>query len=180
MKIIAFYTVDTPYDKEAEEFRKSFAGEDYHIYQVSNKGKWELNCAQKSECIYKGLNDFEEDILYLDIDARKCRDIPEIKSDFPGFCIWQRPWKGEGDLELLSGTIFFPNNNLSKKIVEDWMEVQKADPSVWDQKTLQSIHNKYEHFEMDLEWVYIERFMKQVKNPIILHTQASRRLRNRV
>ena len=180
MKIVAFYTVNTPYEKEAEEFKESFKGEDYHIYEVVNKGSWELNCAQKSECLYTALNDFKEDILYLDIDARKCREIPQIKSDIPGFCIWRRPWKGSDDIELLSGTIFFPNNNLSRQVVSDWMAVQKSSPSTWDQKTLQSIHTKYAHFQMDLEWVYIEKFMKQVKNPIILHTQASRRLKKEI
>ena len=177
MRIISFYTIDTPYEQEAEALVKTLKEFDleYHIYSVKSKGNWALNCAQKSTVLKQALEDFDDDILYVDADARVLRR-PELQDDLPGFCIWNNMRK---QVELMSGTIYFPNNSISRNIIDDWIEAQTHKPQEWDQKVLQSVIDPYEYIVLSLEWCYIEKFM-QIQDPIILHTQASRRLRHRV
>jgi hypothetical protein len=181
MKIVAYYTSNTPYEQEALAFEDSFRGQNYHIFKVDNLGQWELNCAQKPTIIKKALELFKEDILYLDIDARLVSSLPPIPSPNKiGICMWNPIWKSNTP-ELLSGTIYFPNNSDSLTLVNDWIEHQKLTPTVWDQKVLQSIIHKYDYELLDLKWVFIEKFMSAfVSEPIILHTQCSRRLKNLV
>lgn len=181
MKIVAYYTVDTPYEQEALEFKDSFKEENFHIFEVENLGQWELNCAQKPTVIKKAINLFKEDILYLDIDARLLTALPSIpRPDKIGICMWNPIWK-LNTTELLSGTIYFPYKEESIQLLDDWIEHQKNNPTTWDQKVLQSIIHKYNYELLDLKWVFIEKFMKSfVQDPIILHTQCSRRLKETV
>lgn len=177
MKIVSYYTKDTPYEEEAEEFKKSFDGQDYHIFEVCSLGSWELNCGQKPAIIKTALETFNQDILFLDIDARLVGPLEEIpEPNKLGICMWNPPWKPYYT-ELLSGTIYVPNNKVSFALLDDWKETQSNTPYLWDQKTLQSIINKYTYSILDLRWVYIKDFM-DIINPIILHTQCSRRLKN--
>ena len=187
IKIVAFYTTNTPYEQEAEEFKENLNkySLDFKVYPVDNLHKWELNCAQKSRIVRQSLEDFSENILYLDIDARFLRTptFEEIEKETPGFCYWSRTWKPADDRELLSGTIYLPNNCLSREVVDAWIAEQERNPTEWDQKTLQRVvdSQEYEYYNLELKWVYVEPFMKPLcSDPIIWHTQASRRLKNKV
>lgn len=179
MKIIAYYTKDTPYEEEALEFSKSFANENFHVFAVDNLGSWELNCGQKPKVIKQALTKYTENILYLDIDARLVGDLEPIPEPTKiGICMWNPMWLSSFT-ELLSGTIYFPNNTYSIKLLDEWIKTQSDNPYVWDQKNLQSIISKYLYQKLDLRWVYIDKFMRnKVKDPIILHTQCSRRLKS--
>jgi hypothetical protein len=181
-KIIGYYTKNTPYKGEADNLIKTLNkfNLDYHIYEVENKKNWYLNCGQKSSVIKQALKDFKADILYVDVDARFLREPPlqDLWSDIPRFATWINRRR---QFELLSGTIYFPNNEISKEIVQKWIEQQKKAPMVWDQKTLQTVvENNYAYLNLALEWCWIKEFMKNIKNPIIWHTQASRRLKRKV
>ena len=175
--IIGYYTANTPYEVEAKQFTDSL--QHYHLayklYRVESKASWELNCGQKPHIILQALDELQSDLLYLDVDARIMRDPPfdEIQKHKLGFCVWTRPlWRKE----LLSGTIYVPNNELSRELLRHWIEEQAKQPKRWDQRVLQQIYELYPHYLMPLNWVAIEgnRWLKAL-NPIILHTQASRR-----
>lgn len=182
MHIVAFYTDRTQYVHQVEEWRYSFKDYDTMVYKIENQGSWEKNCAQKSRVIKYALEDLNDDILYLDIDARLQRPLESIQIPrLPGFCIWQPPWKANGEKELLSGTIYFPNNEISKNLINDWIEEQEKDETIWDQKTLQKVVDRedYPYFKFNLNWVAIQKFMK-LADPIIVHGQISRKLKNTV
>lgn len=182
MKFIGFYTKDTPYKKEADELTATLNKYDldFHIYEVESKKSWVKNCAQKSTVIKQALTDFSDDIFYLDVDARILRKPPleVLVSSVPMLANWVTPFGG-GRFEILSGSIFFPNNELSMKLIEDWEHLQQNKLTVWDQKVLQLVveKHKYKYESLPLEWCWIKEFMKDIKDPIIWHTQASRRLR---
>ena len=183
MIIVGFYTENTQYEKEAKEWLESFKGYDTCLYKVANLGSWELNCAQKSRILRYAIDDLEEDILYLDVDARIERSFTEEETplgDLPGFVVWNQTW-GSHKEELLSGTIFFPNNNLSREILDDWIHEQENNPREWDQRTLQKVvfSAKYPYYKMNLNWCAIQKFMK-LQDPIIVHGQASRRLKGTI
>ena len=180
MKIIGFYTPNTPYEEEAymaklllDNFQLP-----YHFYEVDNKKDWALNCAQKSKVIRQALEDFEEDILYLDVDSRVIRKPPfeEINRGLPAYCIWYNPLNGA---QLASGTIYFPNNNISRQVVDAWIEEQERNPTEWDQQTLQNVYEKYPHTLLSHDWINIQGYgdvkFIETETPIVVHTQASRR-----
>jgi len=186
MKIIGFYTVDTPYEQEAEEMKKTLDkfNLSYQLYEVDNQKSWELNCAQKSRILRMALDDFDENILYLDVDARVMRQPPfeDIEKDIPGYCVWYNPYQRQE--QLCSGTIYFPNNYISRRVIEDWIYEQQKDPKQWDQVVLQRIYQEYDHFLLHDDWINIERNTQnrfiETDNPIIVHTQASRRNKKKV
>ena len=85
------------------------------------------------------------------------------------------------DRQLASGTIYFPQSVLSYKILLEWIALQKKNPTVWDQVTLQHVveSDKYEYQILPPEWLGVDRHA-ELENPIIFHTQASRRLKSTV
>lgn len=187
VRIIGFYTNDALYSVEAEKFKDSLEkfGLLYHLYEVPSKNSWYLNCAQKSKVLLNALEQFEEDILYLDVDARVIRKptFNTIRRDIPNYCVWFDYHNKR--TQLASGTIYFPNNQLSKEVLRAWIDAQEAAPSDWDQVTLQSVYKRFPYAELHHDWINIESAVREsdaklltyieTDNPIILHTQASRR-----
>ena len=187
MKVIGFYTINTPYEQEAEEFKKSLDEHSipYHLYPVDNKGKWEVNCSLKSKVLRQALAEHDDNILYLDVDARIVRKPPfeEIEKDIPGYIVWHPKFRPEG--QLASGTIYIPNNDLGRKVLDAWIEEQDKDLTVWDQDTLFKVYKRFDHFLLHHDWCNIVRFREdrpliETESPIILHTQASRRNKGKV
>jgi hypothetical protein len=188
MKIICFYTKNTPYEQEYNVFKESLEkyNLDHHAYAIENSGQWEINCSMKSKIIRQAIDEFDDNLLYLDVDARIVRQPPfkEIEKDIPGFCVWHPRYRKNG--QLASGTIYFPNNTLSRKVLDAWIEEQQKDLSAWDQDTLFSVFKKFDHFLLHHDWINIvgvdgsESFLLKTDNPIILHTQASRKNKDRL
>lgn len=185
MKFIGFYTKDTPYKQEAEQLAKQLNkyNLDYSIFEIESDKTWVRNCAKKPSIIKYALDRFNEDIFYIDVDARFLREpqLDELNSSIPMIANWITPFRGR-QFEILSGSIFFPNNDLSKRIVTEWENLQKPKMNVWDQKVLQLVieQNNYEYESLPLKWCWIKEYMKDVEDPIIWHTQASRRLRKTI
>ena len=188
MKVIGYYTLDTPYEQEFQEIKKfleSFSI-DYHYYGVDNKGKWELNCGLKSRILRQALEDFNDNILYLDVDARILRDPPfaSIEDDLPGICVWNPRYRPKG--ETLSGTIYLPNNQISRDLLDKWIDEQNKNPNEWDQRVLEKIYKNYPHKLLHHDWINIigtggdKTYLLKTDNPIILHTQASRKYKTKV
>jgi len=176
MQVIAFYTKNTPYALEANTWKESFKSCNYKIYEVENKGSWELNCALKSKVLLSALREFNDSVLYVDIDARLIRPLEEMKyPDLPGFCFLNKVKIPPFNRQLASGTIYLP------QLVLDWIDFQEKNPTMWDQISLQHIveSNKYEYQILPNEWLGISK-IQEVENCIIYHTQASRRLKKKI
>lgn len=178
MRIIAFYTVNTPYEEEARIWQESFKDENYHVFSVESRGSWEENCAIKPEIIRQAFELFpKEDILYVDIDGRRKNPIPPSVPNphVPGICFWNQRWNFNVR-ELLSSTLYIPNNPLGKKMVDLWINYQLQNPKIWDQKVLQHVVEKHEipHDVLGYEWISMD---KHINPPFayIHHEQASRR-----
>jgi len=182
MQVIAFYTKNTPYENEVEIWKESFKECPSKIYPIENKGSWELNCAMKPKVILSALREFDDSILYVDIDARLQRPLESIEpSELPGFCFINSTKVPPFNRQLASGTIYFPQKPNSYKILLDWIDFQEQNPTMWDQVTLQHIveSNKYKYQILAPEWIAISK-IAEIKNPIIYHTQASRRLKKEI
>lgn len=182
MRVIAFFTKDTGYEEEANIWKESFKSCDTKIYVVESRGSWEENCGIKPEILLTALQEFEEPILYVDIDARLKRPLECIEHpDLPGFCFLDKVKIAPYNRQLCSGTMYFPQTTSSFKIIIDWINLQKKNTKVWDQLVLQHIieSNKYKYQTLPTEWLGISRH-NELENPIIYHTQASRRLKKEI
>ena len=152
MRVVGFYTKNTPYEVEYAELTKELDKHNvlYTFKEISAKGSWELNCGMKSKVLLEMLDTFDEDLLYLDVDARPVRELPDLESDVPGIC-WWRPHYHKQHGEVLSGTIFLPNNESSRELLSHWIEEQEKTPTEMDQRVLQRIYKSHPHFLMDLD-----------------------------
>jgi hypothetical protein len=178
MVVVAFYTKNTPYENEVQDFIESMNEFKvrHTIYPIKSQDCWELNCAMKPRVLFDALHTIDDNILYLDIDSRMEREPPfeEIERDIPGLCFYQKKRTSKRGPSLLSGTIYLPNNQSSINLVRDWIHVQQAHPYTWDQQTLQAVSAHHEHFEMPLKWVKIFDQKMCDEEPVIVHYQASR------
>lgn len=187
-RIVNFYTSN--YSKIVKPLKKSLNkfGYSVHMEELLPIGKWEENISIKPEYILKCLNQFNEDLLWIDADGVIERPIPidEINRNYPNFYIMS--WRAEESHwklvhELVSATMYFPNNNESRDLLEEWVARQKQDRMIWDQRVLSEVLNsgKYEYEILPPEWCYIEKYHKNiVTNPIISQHQASRVMKEKI
>ena len=178
MKIVAYYTYDTPYEKEVPKFEESLRkfDLDFQVYRTAPRKSWVANCALKPFILKKAIEETKDDILYVDIDARCVRKPPFEELKFcrkPAFPIFGH--------ELLSGTMYFPNNELSRRVLEDWYGSQKSNPGQWDQKVLHRVVKALypdDYIKLGLHWVKIfdnKRMDLKGEDPVFVHYQASRK-----
>ena len=192
MKIVAFYTKNTGYAEEIKKLKSSAKKNGYEIYVegIRNLGSWDLNTKHKPNLILNAMKKYpkEDYFLFLDADAIVNKKIPmdEIKGDI-AVChkkVESRKQKGW----LLSGTIFIKNNEKMKKIMYEWIEINKKNPKTYDQDTLYTILKRnFQEIEIQrisLKYCKINGSKcsshKKITNPIIEHNQASRRLKRKI
>ena len=85
--------------------------------------------------------------------------------------------------ELLSGTVFFKNTVKTVELLDRWIEINKENPEIFDQKNLDTAIKSISDIsiiELPPEYCFIFDLSKDYYprvNPIIEHYQASRKFR---
>lgn len=179
--LVAYYTVNTPYEKEINNLKESCEKFNIPLYTrgYKSRGSWVENCAIKSEFIQDCLEKFDNTIIYLDSDAVIVKE-PILFSNFvDDIAVYYTPFK-----ELVSATLFFSNNSKTKLLVDLWVRAQHNNPSEWDQKVLQSTIEYYKDsiglriVQLPTEYCKIFDKFKSCKDPVITQNQASRRFKD--
>lgn len=190
--VIAFFTVGTPYEGEAEVLKLSLEsmGYSYLVCGVPNQGSWQKNTQLKAEFIGLMLEEMPgQDLLYLDVDAVMVQApilLDEMTADVAAvhFC---------GGRELLSGTIFFGGTPLCIEMVERWKQLNLKHPNTlpngreaWDQRTLamaikQTPGLTFEELPQGYTWIteLTQRRMPDLA-PVILHTRGAKRFKRMI
>jgi len=150
----------------------------YDVRSVPGRGSWVRNCAMKSEFIRDRMLDHPaQPLVWLDSDARVMKS-PGLFTDL--ICDFAAHLKGGS--ELLSGTMYFGPTPNAWKLVQAWVAECQRSPEVWDQKSLQKVLPTIDGLEgIILPPNYTAIFdagMCPAGEEVILHTQASRRLRH--
>jgi len=193
--VIAYYTIDTPYEGEAEVLKLSLesVGYSYSIAGVPNLGSWQKNTQYKASFIFKMLHKYpSEPLLYLDVDAIMVQPptlLDNLKADIAAAHFANRAGGPGG--ELLSGTLFLGNTNKCLRIVERWIELNEQYPDrlpngkdAWDQRTLKmAIQNVPEvnFVELPQEYTWITELTQRRMpglSPVIMHTRGAKRFKN--
>ena len=192
----SFYTQHTLYEEVIEHYLipscKRFSL-DYHIVATPNRGSWGRNVAEKPSVILQILTSLEEkkNLVFLDADATIEKDLKlfnEIPEEYD-IAVHHLDWNtwyqnGSNVKELLSGTLFFRNNERVKNLINQW-HCRAVGTQQWEQKVLEQLlkeRTDIKVFELPIEYCYIktlptgqEPFVKC--DPVIVHHQVSRQMK---
>lgn len=185
--VIAYYTENTSYQSLAEKLKKSLQnfGLPHHIEAIRDQGSWEKNTHYKAYFIKKCLEDRNQDLLYVDVDAI-FKSYPSLIQSLSCDIAYRTEdfrWRKD---EALSGTIFLRNNDKIKRFVDRWIEInertpaERMKPETWEQKNMQTAQREFTdliYYNLPPEYTYIfdhTRTMYPKITPVIEHYQESR------
>jgi len=197
-RIVSFMTKNTVYEKVLKEYLGSTVGDlkvPYIFYAMNNEGSWIKNVAMKPRVILQALEQFPENIVFLDADSKiECfptlfNEIPpefDLAAHYLDWNAWYGYTEKSPRKELLSGTMFFRNTEKVKKLVKKWAADASAH-TIWEQKLLQNILQRektaYRVYDLPLSYCYIRTLPNgsepkvKVDKIVISHYQVSRTLR---
>ncbi len=194
LMIVGYYTVNTPYEEEAQNLLESLnrLGLNHDISGVKTLGNWQANTRFKAGFMLDMLIKWPNHrLLYVDCDAviHKSPDLfKNYKCDIA--VRWQDfRWRKN---ECLSGTIYMENNERTKQICEMWRDINIEEGNKtkrMEQWNLDTVINKmkknsnFTYKNLPPEYTMIFDSMRGMYPnivPVIEHFQASRRFRNDV
>lgn len=183
--IVSFYTIGTDYEAEAQRLIESCERFNlpYRVEPVPNLGTWQRNTQHKAEFLRWMRSELTGPIVWLDADAEvKCYPALFAEITDADVAVHYRA-KGKGKRELLSGTVWFAETVEARNLLDRWVETNRRNPKRWDQSTLadaiRDLPGVLVH-ELPAPYCLIFDRMRRLGPPVILHHQASRRLKRRV
>lgn len=197
-KIAYFYTADTKYEQVGKEYLESslqILNLPVQAYKMPNLGNWRKNVAQKPHAVLNALSDLQSDecLVFLDADSRVLK-YPELFDQIPenfeiafhrlNWNLWYGYNQSPANMELLTGTMFLRNTDNVKQLCKLWLQESMISSEV-EQKVLDNLlleNYNVLNYNLPLEYCFIESrpggLPPLVKcDPVIIHSQASRKLR---
>lgn len=193
---ISYVTKNTPYEIVLMQhlwpsIKKWKVAHDIEL--IEDRKSWQENTAYKGEFVLKMLNKHKKDVCFLDSDAEIWK-FPEKLYLIPDSCAlachvldWYLFWRDQPNKdkkELLSGTMVFKYNEEGLRIAEKYAEACKNHNNVWEQKILQNIldqESKDLLYKLPASYCAIMKkdgsIPKYIGDPIVVHYQASRKLK---
>ncbi|MFM7851762.1 MAG: putative nucleotide-diphospho-sugar transferase, partial [Flammeovirgaceae bacterium] len=97
-----------------------------------------------------------------------------------------KPWT-RGDEALAGGTLYFNNTDISKELIAAWKKESQANPNRWEQQSLQKVWEQFDNkglrtfnFPQSYCKVFDCKWFEPEQPVVVEHTQASRKLKNKV
>ena len=192
--IVSYYTINTPYEKEALKLKDSLSklNVSYDIVGVKNLGDWQANTRFKAKFMQQMLNKHQgKSVVWVDSDA-VIHSYPKLFDtyDCDVAVRWQDfRWRKN---ECLSGTIYLANNPLTHELCKRWENQNIAEgpnAKTFEQWNLGKVitemknEGKIKDENLPPEYTMIFDSMRKMYPdtvPVIEHFQASRKLRNKV
>lgn len=140
--IIAYYTKNSRYEKFAPGLIESVKdlGLDIYVREYEDRGSWQRNCAIMIEFVDHCLHKFEDNIIYVDIDARFYNPPEEITEDLATI-IW--PYHPFEYHRLQSYVLYAKYNSRVLNFIKYWAKIQESKPDKWEQRTLEEAIDTY-------------------------------------
>lgn len=187
--VVSLFTSGTGYEQEAGKLRASLdaLGIDHYVFAYPSVGSWRGNLNYKSASILEAFDRFpDKDIVFIDADA-VVRSYPTRFDELSECGVYDmaahffeqsRVERGE----LLSGTLWFANNDAARRLVREWDEYGRRNPGTRHQKCLQAVlkasGDRVRVYRLPLEYTCIfDHPARRGKEAVIEHFQASRRYR---
>jgi len=178
--ITVAYCTKGAYEAEVQKLRESMEKLKlpHQIRVIYSMGTWQKNCLYKPIFIKEMLQKYSKPVLYVDADA-VFHKSPELfntlSADFAVHYF--------RNAQLASGTLFFNNSVAAFNLLDAWIERNRNYPKDRDQDNLQRVlekpgwKNRLRIHYLSAEYCKIFDLAPEVKDPVIEHFQASRRLR---
>lgn len=192
--IVAYFTINTPYEQEAKKLIRSLnkLGLKHDVVGVANLGNWQANTRFKAKFMEDMLNKHQgKNLLYIDSDAI-VHSRPILFNDYNTDIAvrWQDfRWRKN---ECLSGTIFMANNERTRELCRRWQRINISEgpgATTFEQWNLGTVikemeaEGKLTTKNLPPEYTMIFDSMRSMYPnivPVIEHFQASRKLKNKV
>lgn len=188
MITVAYFTKDTPYEREAEQLAGTLRkfGMHFEMASIESTG-WQSATRFKANYLHDVCGRHPRDrVLYLDVDARVVADPnPYFREQCRDCDVAVHFYR---DVELISATILLNPTNMRMHLLEKWMEVNAMRPDTWDQKNLQTAIDatpglRVHRLPPEYNWIEDGRDNQPVsydamypdREPVIVQEQASRR-----
>ena len=194
--VVSFYTAGTGYETEVKKLTESLDQFNIprHIFACKPTGTWRGNLNYKSEIILKAMDMYpDKDIVFIDSDGivRKppvlfTKLSKERKADVAAH--YHQYTTSVTGGSLLSGTLWFANNETSRVLVRRWHQIGLDNPTVRHQHCLNIAINelgkegvtvRVHRMPQEYTQIYDYKGVKH-ENAVVEHFQASRRLRKQV
>jgi len=183
--MVVSYWAGEPYRIEAEALRMTLDSFSvpHVIERLPDTGRWETNCNLKAEFLIRMREAWAGPLVWLDADARVKGSLEPL--DGLACDVGLHRFRGR---EVLSGTLLLNDTPGCRALLEEWAVECSTNPYEWDQRNLAAAlktmaalrFNPLSVRELGPEWCWVEglseRYHKGVE-PVIVQTQASRRLR---
>ena len=181
--VVGYYTRGTLYERKAKTIATTLNLNKilYYLEPIDNLGSWLKNTGYKPTFLKRMLKEFRGlDVIYVDVDARFLQYptlFDELDCDIAVHEFDRSNWpRIRGGKEVLSGTIFLRNNEKVFNLVDRWEQQCKKNPSTWDQKSLEKVLAG-DFYRLPGEYCKILGLQKEIKDPVIVHYQVSRKVR---
>ena len=194
--LISYYTEGTSYEEEIKKLKQSLENYkiDYCFYGEEALGSWRKNLNHKSRVIREAMSKYKDkDIVFVDSDAI-IKKYPALFDELSSnrhynIATCFRCYRGSvSPGSLLSGTLWFRNDKAGREIVDRWHDIAIKNEDVRHQHCLRLA---LEEIQMQGNFLLINRLPNAytyVYNykydgnviPVIMHYQASRKLRKEV
>jgi hypothetical protein len=160
----------------------------YYIEKKPNLHDWIKNGKYKTQFIFDMLLKNDNDMIFLDADAELLK-FPELFFNLNNTDIgihyldWWLFWHNQANKnkrELLTGTMFFKNNEIIRELVREWNEFNQSTREL-AQKTLPIFLNKQiiNIYELPIKYCQIIKSDNIIpNNTVIAQHQASRQIKN--
>ncbi len=184
--VVGYYTLGTFYEDMSRVFISSLKKYEvsYYVEGIKSLGNWNKNTNYKPTFVKNMMKKFpKHNIVYIDCDA-VLLSYPKlfegIDDNIAVYVFDKSLHKKDGckGTEILSGTIFLQNTEEVYKIVEQWESMCQKRQKQYDQKSLEMVIGS-NFFKLPPEYCVIFDLMCHIKNPIIVHYQASRQVRRK-
>jgi hypothetical protein len=183
---VSFYTRGTPYEDEARGLIESCErlGLEHRIEGVPDRGSWEANCAMKASFVRDAWRGSPKGVAWVDADARLHRAPRLFAASGIDFAVHRC-----GGWQFASGTLVFARTPGAGALLDAWAELCETDPRRWDQESLDLAWERtVRATELTTLWLpqaYTKIFDRgdedgTAGDPVVMHHQASRRLRDAV
>lgn len=175
-KVISYYSPD--YAENTSRLKETLMTHEieYELTEVKPFKNWLEGVRFKPTFIREQLKKADCPLVWLDADAtveQYPRLFDTLTVDFA--CHFRNDKRYYN--ECLSGTLFFAPTDGSFALLDSWLDQQKKEEQLWDQRSLQKAietTHSFSMFRLPPNYTQIFDTMSYAGEPVILHHQASR------
>lgn len=177
----SMFTTDTPYEKVVLDLKQTMDqfNVKYELVGVVNRGSWIKNTQMKPAIILNTMKKYNTDIVWLDADAlmkKKPVLFDKIDTDIGFYFI--KEWD-----EFITGTMYFRNCEKVRNFLQVWADAciksDKPDGPVFQEEIKKRKDIRIEFLPPDYCKIFDNELIHSL-DPVIVHTQVSRKYRDKI